>query len=69
MKTLGESISTLRVKLRSAEDAQAGLVQSRSNMEKEIIVKRKSLYIDRDRGLVLRSFYPSTTEILGRNEK
>ncbi|XP_043464280.1 tektin-4-like [Leptopilina heterotoma] len=69
VKNLGESISKLMIKLRRAEDAQAGLVKSRSNLEKEIIVKRKSLYIDRDRGLVLRSFYPSTTEILGQNIK
>ncbi|XP_051173310.1 uncharacterized protein LOC127289421 [Leptopilina boulardi] len=69
VKTLGESISTLMVKLRKVEDAQANLVKSRSNMEKEIMVKQKSLYIDRDRGLVLRSFYPSTTKILGQNEK
>lgn len=46
--------------LKHAEDSQAGLVKARSDLEQEIIVKRKTLYIDKQRGQLLRSFYPST---------
>lgn len=67
-KTLGESISALTSQLRRAENSQAGLVKTRNDLEKEIIVKRKSLYVDRDRGLVLRSFYPSTAALLGQDK-
>ena len=54
--------------LKRAENAQAGLVKARSDLEKEISVKRKSLYVDRDRGLVLRSFYPSAATLLGHDK-
>ena len=51
--------------LRQAEEAQAGLVKARSDLEREIVVKKKSLYVDRERGQLLRSFYPSAEELSG----
>lgn len=53
--------------IRRAEEAQMGLVKSRGDLEREIIVKRKSLYVDRDRGQLLRSFYPSAVALSGHN--
>ncbi|XP_024938410.1 tektin-4 isoform X2 [Cephus cinctus] len=65
VKTLGDNVSAMQAQLRRAEDAQAGLVKARSDLEREIVVKRKSLYIDRERGQWLRSFYPSAAALSG----
>lgn len=51
--------------IQRAEESQMGLVKARGDLEREIIVKRKSLYIDRDRGQLLRSFYPSSVALSG----
>lgn len=51
--------------LTEAENAQAGLVKARSDLEREIVVKKKSLYVDRDRGQLMRSFYPSAEALAG----
>lgn len=60
VKLLNEQTSAMLAELKHAEDSQAGLVKARSDLEQEIIVKRKTLYIDKQRGQLLRSFYPST---------
>ncbi|XP_003494134.1 tektin-4 [Bombus impatiens] len=60
VKLLNERTSAMLAELKRAEDTQAGLVKARSDLEREIIVKRKTLYIDKQRGQLLRSFYPST---------
>lgn len=65
MKSLNERVSAMRAELKRAEDAQAGLVKARSDLEHEITVKRKTLYIDKQRGQLLRSFYPSATALSG----
>ncbi|CAL7952313.1 unnamed protein product [Xylocopa violacea] len=60
VKLLNERTSAVLAELKRAEDTQAGLVKARSDLEHEIIVKRKTLYIDKERGQLLRSFYPTT---------
>lgn len=64
-KLLGESTSGILAELKRAEESQAELVKTRGNLEHEIIVKRKSLYIDKERGQMLRSFFPSATDLSG----
>lgn len=51
--------------LKRAEESQAELVKARGTLEHEIMVKRKTLYIDKDRGQLLRSFFPSSTDLYG----
>ncbi|XP_014298184.1 tektin-4-like [Microplitis demolitor] len=65
VKTIGENLTSMADQLRQAEETQAGLVKSRGDLEREIMVKRKTLYIDRDRGQLLRSFYPSAEALSG----
>ncbi|XP_046414254.1 tektin-4 [Neodiprion fabricii] len=67
VKTLGENITMMKGQIERAEQSQMGLVKARGNLEREIIVKRKSLYIDRDRGQLLRSFYPSAVALSGHS--
>ncbi|KOX78631.1 Tektin-4 [Melipona quadrifasciata] len=60
VKLLNERTSAMLAELKRAEETQAGLVKARSDLEHEIVVKRKTLYIDKQRGQLLRSFYPTT---------
>jgi len=45
--------------LKRAEESQVELVKARDTLEHEIMIKRKTLYIDKERGQLLRSFYPT----------
>ncbi|KAJ9591612.1 hypothetical protein L9F63_001826 [Diploptera punctata] len=65
VKSIGESVSALKAQLQQAEESLQGLLTTRGDLEREIIVKRKSLYIDRDRCQEIRSHYPSTVALTG----
>ncbi|XP_011695927.1 PREDICTED: tektin-4 [Wasmannia auropunctata] len=65
VKSLGKQTSAVLAELKRAEESQAELVKARGTLEHEIMVKRKTLYIDKERGQLLRSFYPSATESSG----
>lgn len=65
VKSLGERTSAILAELKRAEESQAELVKARGILEHEIMVKRKTLYIDKERGQLLRSFFPSTTDLSG----
>jgi len=65
VKSLGEQTSALLTELKRTEESQAKLVKTRGTLEHEIMVKRKTLYIDKERGQVLRSFFPSSTDLSG----
>lgn len=65
VKILNERTSAMLADLKRAEETQTGLVKARSDLEHEIMVKRKTLYIDKQRGQLLRSFYPSAEALSG----
>lgn len=65
MKSLGEHTSAVLAELKRAEEVQAELVKARGILEHEIMVKRKTLHIDKERGRLLRTFFPSTTDLAG----
>ncbi|RLU17935.1 hypothetical protein DMN91_010174 [Ooceraea biroi] len=65
VKLLGERTSGMLAELKRAEESQAELVRTRGNLEHEIMVKRKTLCIDKERGQLLRSFFPSATDLSG----
>lgn len=65
VRMLNERTSAMLAELKQAEQTQSGLVKARGDLEREIIVKRKTLYIDRDRGQRMRSFYPSAVALSG----
>lgn len=65
VKSIGENVAALMAQLKQAEESQAKLIQARSDLEREIMVKRKTLEIDRDRCQRIRSFYPSATALSG----
>jgi len=63
MKILGECTTGMLGQLKRAEDSHTELVKIRSDLEYEIIVKRKSLYIDKERGQLIRSLSPSIIDL------
>lgn len=65
VKTIGENVSALMSQLKQAEESQTNLIKARSDLEREIMVKRKTLEIDRTRTQLIRSHYPSATALSG----
>ncbi|KAF7992885.1 hypothetical protein HCN44_005229 [Aphidius gifuensis] len=65
VKIINDNLSLMAKQLKIAEQTQAGLVKSRGDLEREIIVKKKTLFVDRDRGQLLRSYYPSAEALSG----
>ncbi|CAG9863658.1 unnamed protein product [Phyllotreta striolata] len=65
-KTLGESVAAVTAQLNQAKDSLAKLVKVRQDLEREIMIKRKTLEIDCERTNRFRSFYPSVAALTGR---
>ncbi|KAH8410050.1 hypothetical protein KR009_004719 [Drosophila setifemur] len=65
--TIQSSVSAMLHELQEAERVKSDLVNSRSNLEREIMLKRRSLFIDRERCMLLRSHYPSANALSGAN--
>lgn len=65
VKSLGEQTSAISAELKRAEECQAELVNVRDILEHEIMIKQKTLYIDKERGQLLRSSFPSATALSG----
>lgn len=65
VKLIGEQSAALAAQLKQAGDNQAELIHSRNELEKEIMMKRKTLEIDRARIQHFRSYYPSATALSG----
>lgn len=65
VKSIGENVAALMAQMKQAEESQTKLIQARSDLEREIMVKRKTLEIDRDRCQRIRSYYPSATALSG----
>ncbi|CAH1112349.1 unnamed protein product [Psylliodes chrysocephalus] len=65
-KTLGEGVAAVTAQLNQARDSLAQLVKVRQDLEREILIKRKTLEIDCERTSRFRSFYPSASALTGR---
>ncbi|XP_023015774.1 tektin A [Leptinotarsa decemlineata] len=65
VKSIGESVAALQAQMNQAEESQGKLIQARSDLEREIMLKRKTLEIDNDRTKRIRSYYPSATALSG----
>lgn len=65
VKAISESVSALKAQLHQADESRCSLLTARGNLEREIIVKRKTLYVDRNRCHEIRSRYPSTVALTG----
>jgi tektin-4 len=64
---ISQSVDALMKQYAQAEELLNKLNDDRLILEKEIAMKSKSLYTDRDKCLPVRSSYPSVTRLLGYN--
>ncbi|KAI8042664.1 tektin-4 [Drosophila gunungcola] len=63
--TIQSSVSALLHELEDAERVKTDMVNSRARLEREIMLKRRSLFIDRERCMQMRSHYPSANTLSG----
>ena len=62
---MSQSVDALIKQLENAEESLNKLNDDRMILEKEIAMKAKSLYTDRDKCLPVRNTYPSVNRLLG----
>ncbi|XP_013195099.2 tektin-4 [Amyelois transitella] len=65
VKKIHETVTSLLGQLHNAERVRNDLLKKRIVLEKDIASKRKTLNIDRDRCGMVRSHYPSASELAG----
>ncbi|XP_047036908.1 tektin-3-like [Helicoverpa zea] len=65
VRDLNDSMSLLQKRSIETEKLRAELIHERSLIENEIIVKKKTLFLDNDRCLFLRSFFQSAEKMCG----
>lgn len=64
---ISQSVDSLLKQLSEAEENLNKLNDNRMILEKEIAMKAKSLYTDRDKCIPVRNAYPSVGKLLGYN--
>ncbi|XP_070579663.1 tektin-4-like [Ptychodera flava] len=60
-----QSIDNLTQKLAESEASLKDLMDTRMTLEKEISVKKNSLFIDKDKCMTVRTRYPTTSKLVG----
>ena len=65
VRDLNDSMSLLQKRSLETEKLRAELIHERSLIENEIIVKKKTLFLDNERCLFLRSHYQSAEKMCG----
>lgn len=65
VKSIQDGVSALLENLKHAENVKRDLLDTRGKLEQEIIHKRRSIMIDRERCQLLRSHFPSATALTG----
>lgn len=66
--TIQSSVSAMLHEKEEAERVKIDLVTARSKLEREIMLKRRTLFIDRERCMLLRSHYPSANTLSGAGQ-
>lgn len=65
VKDVSDGVSALSSKINLTKDKSEELNNSYKKIQHEIMVKRKSLWIDGERCRAMRSFYPSEQTLYG----
>lgn len=65
VKNISETVAALYAQLNQAQGLKSKLLSTRSELEREIMIKLRTQQIDRDRIGLLRSHYPSATALSG----
>ncbi|KAF9415791.1 hypothetical protein HW555_006692 [Spodoptera exigua] len=65
VKKIHETVTSLLGQIKNAEKVRQDLIAKRNQLEKDIASKNKTLTIDRERCGMVRSHYPSASELAG----
>lgn len=65
VRSIEEATLALSISIKEAEDTKNALIQTRVLLERELLLKRRALQLDRERCLFFRSHYPSATALSG----
>lgn len=65
VKSIHDSITVLNEELRRSQEMKRELMIQRGNLEREIMLKRRTINIDRERIQLIRTHFPSTTALTG----
>lgn len=65
VKTVQDGITAMAVSIQEAENAKRHLMDTRNDLEREIMLKKRSIMIDQERCLFLRTHFPPTTTLSG----
>ncbi|XP_070495197.1 tektin-4 [Chironomus tepperi] len=65
VKSINDSISILNEELKNSHEMKKQLMIERGNLEREIMLKRRTINIDRERIQLIRTSFPSTTALTG----
>ncbi|XP_031623738.1 tektin-4 [Contarinia nasturtii] len=65
VRSIEEATLALSISIKEAEDTRTALNQTRILIERELLLKRRTLQLDRERCMFYRSHYPSATALSG----
>lgn len=65
VKSIHDSAAVLSEELKKSEEMKRQLMIERGNLEREIMLKRRTINIDRERIQLIRTHFPSTTALTG----
>lgn len=63
--TIEEGVSAMLAQLKQSNEIKNELMSTRGVLEREIMLKRRAIQIDRDRCQLLRTHFPSATALSG----
>lgn len=65
VKRIEESMLAMNLSIQQAEETKNSLMNSRGLLEREIMLKRRTIAIDKERCLSIRTHFPSATALSG----
>ncbi|XP_061455211.1 tektin-5 [Rhineura floridana] len=63
--TIDDTLQTLKLRLREAQDTLQLLILNKAKMEHDLLVKANSLFIDKEKCMGMRKTFPSTPRLVG----
>lgn len=65
VKSVHDAMSVLSEEIRRSQEMKRELMIERGNLEREIMLKRRTINIDKERIQLIRTHFPSTTAMTG----
>lgn len=65
VKKIEESMLAMNISIQEAEQTKNSLMNTRGMLEREIMLKKRTIALDKERCLSLRSHFPSATALSG----